>query len=206
MKNNLHLDRRFEKFDKRYFTTGGYDDYLIRYQKEGKEYANLIKQKLNPLPHWKFLDVGCGMGGLILALRKMGYDAMGTEVSPYVLKYSPAKRWMIKAEITDLPFEDRRFDVVTAFEVLYYLAKQEVDKAIGELCRVAKSYVIIDTIDKNSPNASQEHNPDELRKFKYLVPAEFLIKHFLIHRYTFLKKFLPLDQDPDFNGIFKRGN
>jgi len=47
------------------------------------------------------------------------------------------------ADIRDLPFENDSYDVVLAFEVLEHIPWRDVDKALKELHRVSKKYVII---------------------------------------------------------------
>jgi len=79
-------------FDEKYFSSGWYSDYLKNYKKLGKFEAKRLVEVLKPKKSWKFLDVGCGMGGLVLALRKMGYKAFGVEISNFCLKNSPAKK------------------------------------------------------------------------------------------------------------------
>ncbi len=45
--------------------------------------------------------------------------------------------------ILKLPFPEKSFDIVCAFEVLEHLPFEEFDRAIGELSRVAREYVIV---------------------------------------------------------------
>lgn len=45
--------------------------------------------------------------------------------------------------ILNLPFPDKSFDVVCAFEVLEHLPFDQFDLALKELCRVAQTHVII---------------------------------------------------------------
>jgi ubiquinone/menaquinone biosynthesis C-methylase UbiE len=50
----------------------------------------------------------------------------------------------VVADIRDLShFKDNSFDVVVAFEILEHLPWEEVDKALKELKRVSKKYVVI---------------------------------------------------------------
>lgn len=47
------------------------------------------------------------------------------------------------ADIRDLPFEDNSYDVVMACEVLEHIPWKDVDKALSQLHRISKKYVII---------------------------------------------------------------
>lgn len=49
----------------------------------------------------------------------------------------------VVGSVLKLPFTDKSFDVVCAFEVLEHLPFEQFDTALGELVRVARSHVII---------------------------------------------------------------
>ncbi len=49
----------------------------------------------------------------------------------------------VVGNILKLPFADKSFDVVCAFEVLEHLPFEQFDSAIIELCRVARTHVVI---------------------------------------------------------------
>ena len=47
------------------------------------------------------------------------------------------------ADIRDLPFEDKSYDAVLACEILEHIPWKDVDKALNELHRISKKYVVI---------------------------------------------------------------
>lgn len=49
----------------------------------------------------------------------------------------------VTGSILNLPFDDHSFDVACAFEVLEHLPFEQFDRAIAELCRVARTHVVI---------------------------------------------------------------
>lgn len=49
----------------------------------------------------------------------------------------------VVGSVLELPFADTSFDVVCAFEVLEHLPFEQLDKAVGELCRVARTHIVI---------------------------------------------------------------
>jgi len=202
MKKNNQKTDFFKNFNQAYYTTDSYDDYLRRYQKEGLCSASNLIKKIKPLRSWHFLDVGCGMGGVVLALRSLNYQAWGTEVSPYCLKFSPAKEWLQFADICNLPFLSNSFEVITCVDVLCYLNRDETKQAVKELTRVAKHYLGVETICRGSPNSDQIKNPDWLRQDRYLLPENDLRRMFLANRTFFREPLYPRQQNTDFNGLF----
>jgi ubiquinone/menaquinone biosynthesis C-methylase UbiE len=199
MKSKLSF---YKNFDKTYYTTGGYDDYLQRFEKQGFDYASKLVKILKPKKSWRFLDVGCGMGGIVLALRKLGYKAWGTEVSPFCLKNSPVKKWIKFGDILNLPFKDNSFEVVLTIDVFCYLNKKEVRQAIKELSRVTKRFLFVETICKASPNANQKTNPDHLRKDKYLLTPKEIIHLLEKEGFQLLGPLFSPAEKVDFNNIF----
>jgi len=49
----------------------------------------------------------------------------------------------VVGSVLQLPFADKSFDVVCAFEVLEHLPFEQFDQAIRELCRVARTHIVI---------------------------------------------------------------
>jgi ubiquinone/menaquinone biosynthesis C-methylase UbiE len=47
------------------------------------------------------------------------------------------------ADIRNLPFADNSYDMILAFEILEHLPWEDVDKALNELHRVSKKYVLV---------------------------------------------------------------
>jgi len=49
----------------------------------------------------------------------------------------------VVGSVLELPFADKSVDVVCAFEVLEHVPFEQFDRALGELCRVARTHVVI---------------------------------------------------------------
>ncbi len=91
------------------------------------------------------LDVGCGGG---INIKRMAQDAKkvyGIDYSIESVKLSrkvneklidDGKVEIMKGNVKDLPFEDNSFDIVTAFETVYFWP--DIEKCFGEVKRVLK--------------------------------------------------------------------
>lgn len=90
------------------------------------------------------LDAGCGNGAISNYLE--GYTIKGIDRSEEALKYFKHDKSI--GSLESLPFEDGAFDLVLCSDVLEHLPKEVFERAINELQRVSKKYLLI-----ISPNA-----------------------------------------------------
>jgi len=75
----------------------------------------------------KLLDVGCATGDFCEVAGKCGYETVGIDVSPYMIKEAVGKG--VKAflmSVEEMRFKKNCFDVVTMFSVLQYV-KNPID-------------------------------------------------------------------------------
>ena len=73
-------------------------------------------------PPGRVLEIGCGHGGFVRLLRELGFDAVGTELSPWVAAFA-RRRFdvpVLQGPLEDLSLE-RGFRCVAAFDVLEHL-------------------------------------------------------------------------------------
>lgn len=83
------------------------------------------------------LDVGCNSGELMVLLKKKGCRVTGVDLSDIAILAAKKKGLrVIKASAEELPFKDKRFDVVVLREVLIHV--HEPLKALKEIRRVLK--------------------------------------------------------------------
>lgn len=103
--------------------------------------AFIIRLFLNPK---SCLDVGCGTGKLVGALRRFGIDAFGVELSEVALNIIPSSiRPFVKhGDISKLPYEENQFDLVITFDVLEHIDRAKIKKSINETIRVSKKYIL----------------------------------------------------------------
>ena len=104
------------------------------------------------------LDVGCATGFVVEGLRELGMDATGSDVSQYAIENAAlgARGHLVWGDLTDrLPFKTGQFDLVSALEVLEHLPPDVVPRALAELRRVTRQYLVC-TIPSFGAN---EHGP-----------------------------------------------
>ncbi|MEO5953837.1 MAG: class I SAM-dependent methyltransferase [Chloroflexia bacterium] len=87
------------------------------------------------------LDAGCGTGGTLSSLAKRGFSNLeGFDLSPIAIEFCH-KRGMERVRlgsITQIPFEDRSFDLVISCDVVSDAGTDNELDALQELYRVLK--------------------------------------------------------------------
>lgn len=89
----------------------------------------------------KILDVGCGTGAYLTRFAAMGFAPSGVEPAPGMLAVARRDNPKLRVEqgvATELPFENASFDAVLAIEVLRYLHRADIQKALSEMLRVLR--------------------------------------------------------------------
>jgi SAM-dependent methyltransferase len=89
------------------------------------------------------IDVGCGTGALLEALRYAGCEVFGLEYSKAALKYCHARRLNIaKFDLERNVFkENRTFDVVVSMEVAEHLPEKAADRYVDLLACLSQVIV-----------------------------------------------------------------
>jgi ubiquinone/menaquinone biosynthesis C-methylase UbiE len=103
------------------------------------------------------LEVGCSSGHLLRTLSKKEKDLnyVGVDIDQYAISKGNAElnrielkgiksAQLIEAEITELPFKNKSFDIVISLNVLEHL--NEPSRAMRELLRCSNKYLIIRTL------------------------------------------------------------
>ena len=120
----------------------------------------------------KVLDLGCKKGFLLKDLNILipGIKSYGIENHLYALKKSiKCNSKLIQSEYYSIPFKDKYFDFVIAFNSLYMYNLGDVIKSLREIERVSKkSYIVL---------ASGENNEERNRFYKWtLIGTSILLK------------------------------
>src|SRR5438270_7749195 len=89
------------------------------------------------------LDAGCGTGGTLrwLARYAGAGKVVGVDLAPEAMRFCRGRgpAYLARASVTELPFGDAVFDLVTSFDVLVQLPGVGADeRALGEMYRVLR--------------------------------------------------------------------
>jgi hypothetical protein len=82
----------------------------------------------------------------------------------------------IQVSVTDLPFRDRSFDVVCAFQVLEHLPFEKLDRSLGNLRRIARKAVLI-SVPHFGPTLKGRFKIPFLPEFVLATKLPYPLKH-----------------------------
>jgi ubiquinone/menaquinone biosynthesis C-methylase UbiE len=106
---------------------------LWRYQSPFFDIVGWVLGLAGISPGMRVLDVGCGNGAYLQALRDRQVRAAGCDLSMGMLR-TTSHHAVLNADIAALPVGDGAFDVVLAVHMLYHVPDRE--SAVRELRRV----------------------------------------------------------------------
>ncbi len=126
------------KFEKEYYEQSSlWEQGLLDYQIEViEEIKRIIPEDVKTV-----LDAGCGNGVVSNGLAGK-YDITALDISETALRYVKASKKFI-GSIDKLPFESNSFDLVMVNDVLEHLDDETFGKALTEIERVSKKYIIV---------------------------------------------------------------
>ncbi|MHC4633391.1 MAG: class I SAM-dependent methyltransferase, partial [Planctomycetota bacterium] len=128
--------------------------------KAGKEAYGNLQTNLEFLaqtdllrPNYKILEIGCGIGSIVVELAKQGYDITGSDISHEAIAYGLKKYGDIQLEVQaaeTLQYENETFDIVLSFDLFEHIA--QIDRHISEVFRVLRPgcYYMFQTPNKYS--------------------------------------------------------
>ncbi len=95
----------------------------------------IIRDWVAPAPGDRILDVGCGKGHLVKALRELGVDSIGIDLNPNAADVAVVPR-VRTMSATSLDFDDGAFDAVVSFHAIEHIPP--IEEALREMARVVK--------------------------------------------------------------------
>jgi len=165
-------------FDEAYYNDPGY------FHKMGKKYKDhsgkekqwgyleggwdgfrtiIIPAMLKVVPDMgKVLDVGAGCGSFVDHAVRLGVDARGIDFAQFAVEHplGMAKGRLSKGDARKIPFPDKSFDTVVAFDLLEHLYLDDIPAVLKEIVRVTKSWVFFNVCCLPSETGSYAFAPD----------------------------------------------
>lgn len=101
----------------------------------------LLQRVYGDRPKLMILDAGCGTGAAATYLSAFG-TVTALDLSPLALAFCRQRglRRLNRGTVTQLPFPEASFDLVTSFDVLYHKAVGAYHHALAEFHRVLKPH------------------------------------------------------------------
>ncbi len=94
---------------------------------------------MSRIPPGEFLDLGATQGGLMQRMISQGWRAYGVDINPDnvdVCQTRGLEVWLADLSIDELPYENDRFDLVFAGEIIEHIV--DTDKFLQNLARCLK--------------------------------------------------------------------
>jgi len=122
-------------------------------------HVKVILDWLGEIGGGRVLDVGCGKGRFarLVKERHPGATVVAMDLAVSMLHYADANLARTAGSMLDLPFAAGSFDGAYATESLEHAV--DIERAVGEICRVVKPGGRIVVIDKNAAHWGKLKTP-----------------------------------------------
>lgn len=113
--------------------------------------TGIAKKIVDDLHPQTVLDAGCAMGHLVAALRDLGVEAYGIDISEYAVSNAreDIREFCFQGSLSDSLPEGMpvKYDLVVTVEVLEHLYAEDGVKAIEQLCKLTDTVIFCSTPD-----------------------------------------------------------
>jgi 2-polyprenyl-3-methyl-5-hydroxy-6-metoxy-1,4-benzoquinol methylase len=154
-------------YDEEYFMRGTKSNYGGRFAPYVEEVyypiAKIMRIKLvTVFEPKKVMVLGCARGYLIRALREVGVEAYGVDISKWAVENADekAKNYIYLGDIADLSrWKNGEFDLVVAADVLEHIPKEKLPKVLDEIARICSRHVyalipVVDVLRRDKSHVS----------------------------------------------------
>ena len=161
-------------------------------------HLSYLESNIGNLSDKVILDMGCGEGGFLVAVRKKGLKAVGTDLSKMALDIAHLQMScrpnlgnpsiLIQSEGHHVPFADNTFDLITSIDTLEHIP--DLNGFLKEISRILKKGGYFYA---NTPNRHWPYETHCRMFFLHWVPLRFrpfIVKTFFPKR---LKKIEKMD-------------
>ena len=145
-----------KRYNRDYFIKRGNFFPLLK----GFIFALFIRVFLRPK---SLLDVGCALGEVVYFATKLSIKSEGVDISNEAIsQQSFSLRSNCKiGSVLNLPFQDKSFDVVSGLALLEHIPERETVRALEELLRVSKKFVLLQICVKDNPFEGKHYLLDQ---------------------------------------------
>lgn len=106
-------------------------------------HGNNVIEFIDQLDFDTILDIGCGRAQFVSMMLKRGKQVSACDISQALIdKLSIPGIEFVCCSMSDIKF-DRKFDLITAFDVLEHIPEELIDQSLSELKRVMGKYSIV---------------------------------------------------------------
>ena len=180
-------------------------DFWNKYTDENEstynqEFAKFIRDLVTSLRSDSVLEVGCNTGNDLKEFPE-NVEVNGIDLNDHALEIAKQKLPSFKfkkGSILDIPFEDSSIDFVFTHNLLNYIPNEEMEKAIKEMFRVSKKYILTcELFDENESPLEGETQSWKRNIYKRWLDYQVkIISHVDMHediepkkpRFTLVKK------------------
>lgn len=190
---------------KKYWNTRGkyyFDDFFnTDYYKYELFFQDMLIKELKQLKFCSIFEAGCGFGWNIKRLKKEFHDAKveGVDFSLPQLQnnklYEPdVITRPVQGNVLRMPFKDKSFDIGFTMGVYMNIHPDNIEKAVDELLRVTKKYIIHIEWDQNNTKPALRKK----RIFKTNIVSHNYKKIYLERKREIMKFFTYKDVEAEF--------
>jgi len=112
----------------------------------GVSATTFFRDALHGLPISSVLEVGCNIGNKLAIFHSLGIKNLtGVEPQRYAIKKGKKRYPFIafrQGTVYDLPYPNNSFDLVFTSDVLIHVSPKHLAKALGEIVRVSRRFVL----------------------------------------------------------------
>jgi ubiquinone/menaquinone biosynthesis C-methylase UbiE len=178
--------------------------YQVRKESKHRAEMKLVSRAFALIPKsHRVLDIPCGGGRVVLHLSALGYPVTGADLSEAMLAIARdavaqqgLKCSVERQDLEQLTFPSGHFDTIICFRLFHHFPSPGIrSRAVAELCRVARRYVVLSYFSPWSPTSLKR----ALRKAmggkaseKHATPLSEVEKYFEQAGFTLVRDFTQL--------------
>jgi len=140
-------------YDEEYFTKGTKSAYGSKFGSYSKSIwlpfeQTRVSEDFMKLKVKNALVLGCARGYLVQALREVGINAYGIDISKWAIENTDIdeeyKKYLILGDICNLSrWSNREFELIVADDILEHIDINSLKLVIKETCRICSKYIYV---------------------------------------------------------------